>query len=88
VVFRDILIVGGLVMLYLLGHPVAVRPLPVSKLTTALQIGLVAYALLLSFAHWMPREPAALLLEVLIWAVTAGTLASGAMYVWNAVRGR
>lgn len=88
VVFRDLLIVGGVIMLFLLGHPLSIRPLPISKLTTALQIALIGFALLLSFARAVPQMPAALILDLLIWAVTACTLASGAMYVWNAVRGR
>ena len=88
VVFRDVLIVGGVLMLFLLGHPVSIHPLPISKLTTALQIALIAFALLLSFAHWVPRAPAALMLDALTWAVAVCTLVSGTIYVWNAVRGR
>src|SRR5215831_9761681 len=48
VVFRDIVIVGGIVVLSLLGHLVPIRPLLISKINTALQIALVALALLLS----------------------------------------
>ena len=48
VVFRDVVIVGGVVVLSLLGQPVLIRPLYVSKLNTALQIVLVAVALLLA----------------------------------------
>ncbi len=88
VVFRDLLIVGGVMMLFLLGQPIVIHPLPISKLATALQIALIAFALLLSFAHAVPQVPAALILDFLIWAVTACTLISGALYVWNAVRDR
>ena len=42
VVFRDVVIVGGVVVLSLLGHSVLIRPLYISKLNTALQIVLVA----------------------------------------------
>ena len=42
VVFRDMVIVGGVVVLSLLGQSVLIRPLYVSKLNTALQIVLVA----------------------------------------------
>ena len=46
VVFREGLIVGGIAVLSLLGQPVVIRPLYVSKINTALQIVLVAAALL------------------------------------------
>ena len=84
VVFRDVVIVGGVVVLAVLGQPVAIRPLMVSKLNTALQIVLVALALLLGgFALAAPA-----LLLALTWAVAASTLASGAAYVWKAARPR
>ncbi len=88
IVFRDVLIVGGVIMLFLLGHPPAIHPLRISKLNTLLQIALVAFALLLSFARAVPEPAARLVLDGLIWAVTACTLASGASYVWNAARHR
>jgi cardiolipin synthase (CMP-forming) len=84
VVFRDIVIVGGVLVLAVLGQPVQIRPLYVSKLNTALQIVLVALALLLEgFGLAAP-----VLLMTLIWAVAATTLASGACYVWKAARAR
>ena len=67
-----------------LGMPVAIRPLYVSKLNTALQIVLVAVTLLL--AGYGLQAPLAKLL--LIWVVGMTTLASGAAYVWKAARGR
>ena len=88
IVFRDVMIVGGVMMLFLLGHPPVIHPLRISKLNTLLQIALVAFALLLSFAHVLPAPLAALILDGLIWAVTLCTLASGAMYVWNVARHR
>ena len=84
VVFRDVIIVGGVLVLAVLGHSVAIRPLFVSKLNTALQIVLVALALLLGGFNL----GAPLLLSALIWAVAASTLASGAAYVWKAARVR
>ncbi|MGA3402629.1 MAG: CDP-alcohol phosphatidyltransferase family protein [Acetobacteraceae bacterium] len=82
VVFRDLVIVGGVIVLAVLGQAVAIRPLYVSKLNTALQILLVALTLLL--AGFGLAAPIAML--VLIWAVAATTLASGAAYVWITVR--
>lgn len=82
VVFRDLLIVGGVIMLWVLGQAPAIRPIFVSKLNTTLQIALAALALLLAGfdlrADW--------LFTALIWCVAATTLASGATYVVAAAR--
>ena len=83
VVFRDVIIVGGVVILFVMGNAVAIKPLYISKLNTALQILLVAVSLLQGgFGLGLP-----LLTGVLIWSVALTTLASGAAYVWNAARG-
>jgi cardiolipin synthase len=83
VVFRDLVIVGGVIVLSVLGMPVIIRPLYISKLNTALQIVLVAVTLLLAGygLHGLMAK------ELLIWAVGVTTLASGAAYVWKAARG-
>ena len=83
VVFRDLVIVGGVLALSVLGLPVEIRPLFISKVNTTLQIMLVAVALLLTGTglSWP-------MLLVLVWLVTATTLISGAAYVWQAGRGR
>jgi cardiolipin synthase len=84
VVFRDLVIVGGVVVLSLLGQAVMIRPLYVSKLNTALQIVLVALSLLLAgFGLSAP-----LATTVLAWLVAATTMGSGAAYVWTTVRRR
>jgi cardiolipin synthase len=84
VVFRDAVIVGGVVVLSLLGQAVLMRPLYVSKLNTALQIVLVAVSLLMS--GFGLDAPAVLL--ALVWLVAASTLGSGAAYVWITARRR
>jgi cardiolipin synthase len=84
VVFRDAVIVGGIIVLTLIGQPVLMRPLYISKLNTVLQIALVALTLLLSGFGLI--APAAL--SVLVWVVAATTLGSGAAYVWITVRRR
>lgn len=84
VVFRDLLIVGGVVILAVLGHGVAIRPLYISKLNTVMQIVLIGVTLLQGgFGFWIPW-----LADVLTWCVVATTLASGAAYVWNTARGK
>jgi cardiolipin synthase len=84
VVFRDLVIVGGVIVLAVLGQPVAIRPLYVSKVNTLLQIVLVAIVLLKAGfgLSLMGIEPP------LIWVVAATTLASGSAYVWVTVRTR
>ena len=83
VVFRDLLIVGGIVVLAVLGHAVTIRPLYISKLNTVLQIVLIGVSLLQGgFGLGIPG-----LAVVLTWCVAVTTLASGAAYVWNTARG-
>ena len=81
VVFRDVVIVGGVLVLAVLGQPAQIRPLLISKINTVLQLGLVAVVLMLAGFHLTAPAP---LLLALIWAVAATTLASGASYVWKA----
>jgi cardiolipin synthase len=84
VVFRDLVIVGGVLILGVLGHPVIIRPLYISKLNTMFQIMLVAAILLKAgFGFSMPW-----VCEAMIWVVAATTLASGGAYVWVTARGR
>jgi len=82
VVFRDALIVGGLLLLALLGVRPAIRPRAVSKLNTALQILLAAAALGLAGygleGGW--------LLTALVALVAATTILSGALYLRDAAR--
>jgi len=83
VVFRDLVIVGGVIVLAVLGHPVIIKPLYISKLNTLLQIVLVATTLLQAgFGLPVPW-----MIATLIWCVAATTLASGAAYVWVTARG-
>ncbi|MDB5412456.1 MAG: CDP-alcohol phosphatidyltransferase [Rubritepida sp.] len=82
VVFRDLVIVGGLVVLWMLGAKAAIRPLYISKLNTALQLLLAALALFVA-GFGMPLDTA---MTVLIWLVAASTLGSGLAYVVSAGR--
>jgi cardiolipin synthase len=82
VVFRDLLIVGGVLVLYLLGAAPPIQPLFISKANTVLQIALAAAALFLAGFG----IPDLWLLDALIVAVAASTLGSGAAYVVAAVR--
>ncbi len=84
VVFRDLVIVGGIMVMWQLAIPVRIKPMLFSKLNTALQLLLVGVVLLLEgFALQAPW-----LRALLIWTVAATTLGSGAAYVWKAARHR
>ena len=82
VVFRDVVIVGGLALLWRLGHRAEVRPLRVSKLNTFAQIALAALALF-SRGFAVPLEGSITLLG---WFVAVTTLASLLAYVTAAAR--
>ncbi len=82
VVSRDFLIVGGVILSWVVGKPVGVKPHPVSKANTAAQlvlVGLVLAALGFNFdAGWA--------LTILVAAVTLLTLLSVAFYLRDWVR--
>jgi cardiolipin synthase len=82
IVSRDLLIVGAFLLAWVMGKPVEVRPLPISKVNTAAQIflagvvlGDAAFALDLSA-----------LIQPAVIAVGALTVVSGAAYVWGWLR--
>ena len=62
----------------------AVRPLPLSKLNTALQFGLGGAAICTAWGGW----PGAGTVEGLAWAVGAATAGSGLQYGWAAWKGK
>jgi cardiolipin synthase len=82
VVFRDLVIVGGIVVLWLAGQRPEIQPIFVSKLNTAVQIGLAALALLLKGFGFVAEGA----LELMIWAVALTTVVSGTTYVIAAAR--
>lgn len=81
VVFRDVIILGAVIVAWILDRPLEIKPLVVSKLNTGAQIGLAALVLGAKSMGW-PQGPA---IEAAILAVAALTLASGAAYfaVWT-----
>jgi cardiolipin synthase len=82
VVFRDVMIVGGLLLLRLYSYPVPIKPLSISKVNTGLQIGLVGFVLAVNAAGlaWP------LLRQAAIWLVAISTAGSFAAYVRQTVR--
>jgi len=82
VVFRDVMIVGGLVLLWFYHHHVPIKPLTISKWNTGLQVALVALVLgLNAFGLACP-----LLRQAGVWTVAASTAGSFAAYVRQTVR--
>lgn len=77
VVFRDLLIIGGALLVHALTGKLEMRPLMISKINTVMQFILPAYVLgTLSLGIDDTR-----IQPVLIWIVAATTCLSGAAYV-------
>lgn len=78
VVFRDILIIGGVLLLFTIGtRSVRVSPLLISKLNTAAQIVLAAVVL----GGEALAMPQAMMVTVLVWTIAATTVLSGGGYI-------
>ena len=77
VVFRDLLIVGGFLLVHAMSHAIRSEPLIVSKLNTACQIALAAITL----AKLGIGLQADMIVRGLIYAVAGTTLVSGAGYL-------
>jgi len=78
VAFRDIVIVGGYLLLVILEGGVKMSPSRISKLNTVFQICLVAAVLV----HLAAGAALPVVIAVLIYAVTATSIFSGIHYVW------
>lgn len=77
VVSRDALIMGAIMIALLMGTPIAIRPLFVSKTNTAVQIALVVWTL--AELAWGTRVPA--IHATLIGVATVLTVLSGLAYL-------
>ena len=77
VVSRDIMIVGAIIISWLMGRPVAIQPLTISKFNTAVQI---AFAALILGKKAFGFELGAFDLGAM-WLVAALTVASAAAYL-------
>ena len=64
--FRDLMIVGAVVIAWLMDNPIPIEPILISKMNTALQIGAVSYALAVgAFGPMLP------ILETPLYMATA-----------------
>lgn len=82
VVFRDVLIIGGVLLLFTIGNrSFRVEPLLISKANTVVQI--VLAAIVLGGEAFDLTDP--WLVTVIVWIVATTTVASGASYIvqWN-----
>ena len=77
VVFRDLLIVGGALLVRIVTHSLSMQPMTISKINTAAQIILAVWVLAGLALGW--RDATAL--RVVIYAVAATTVLSGGAYV-------
>ena len=77
VVSRDLMILAAVLISWLLGKPVAIRPVWISKFNTLAQIAFAALAL---GARAFGYDDSALS-DKLAWVVAASTLASGGVYI-------
>ena len=77
VVSRDVMIIGAVVVAWILGKPVAIQPLVVSKLNTLAQI-LLATLVLAANAFAFDPSP---VFELLLAAVAILTVLSAAFYL-------
>jgi cardiolipin synthase len=77
VVSRDLMILAAVVVSWLLGNPVAIRPVWISKFNTLAQIAFAALAL---GARAFGYDDSTLS-DPLAWVVAASTLASGGVYI-------
>lgn len=79
VVSRDILIVGGILLTWLLGRPIKVHPLLISKVNTVGQI-VLASTVLAGLGFELKLDT---LIVILVWVTGVLTIASAATYMVN-----
>ena len=77
VIFRDVLILGGAFLLFMLDKPFKVKPIVVSKINTFVQVMVILFVLLRSGLAWeIPIVTA-----TMFYLVGASTIISGAAYM-------
>lgn len=79
VVSRDLAIISGVMLAHTLARPVAIQPLPASKLNTVAQIALAAW--LLGHPAFGDMATAGTVTEILLWLVAGTTLLSWGHYM-------
>ena len=82
VVSRDLLIVGGIMLSWVLGDPITIKPATVSRLNTVAQILLGGVVIAARAFHWEIGGP----INALMGLVTVLTLLSIAVYLQEWIR--
>ena len=82
VVFRDVLIVGGILLLMMLGKPITSSPIFISKLNTFLQTSVVSITLL----QGAYNQNYFAFNQILFALTAATTILSGAAYVKEGIK--
>lgn len=83
VISRDFIILLGISVLSIMSFPVEIRPLFISKITTAVQLATVLLAL---SARSMPEQVHPMWLETLYWVTALFTIVSGLHYMARGLR--
>lgn len=80
IIFRDLLIIGGVILLFMFGKAFEAKPLMISKINTTIQIITAAW-ILGEKAFYLDLEH---ITQLLVYLVTATTILSGGAYmlVW------
>ena len=82
VVSRDVMIIGAVMLSTVMGNPVAMRPLFISKANTTVQIILAGFVL--AKLTFLPNH--AQIQSMLVWAAALLTILSGAAYLMQWLR--
>ena len=82
IVFRDVMIIGAFLVSWIMGKPITVHPLLVSKANTMAQI---AFAALVLGAKAFGLK-LGLWFDASLWTVAALTLGSASAYLWQWIR--
>lgn len=77
VVFRDIMIIGGILLLAVLRKPIEMNPLMISKINTTVQVVFATAVLFQAVFYWAPHE----FITYGGYLVALTTILSGASYV-------
>jgi len=83
VISRDIIILLGIAILFLMSVPFEIKPTLISKVTTTFQI-ITVFCILLSLSYEISHF--FLLVYLLVWSTAALTMASGALYMLQGVQ--
>ena len=77
VIARDVMIVLGILILFLVSHRVAIKPLFISKTATCFQIGTIMWVLLAPYSPLLKS-----VLPYILWMTAILTFITGLLYIY------